>query len=1792
MNRCYRLVFNKATQVWQVVSEIAKSHSKSAAVVMLPVSMLLAANVWADVAVNALPTGGNVVAGQSNITQSGNQLNIQQTTQKSIINWNTYNIGTNATVNYVQPNASAISLNRVVGQDPSQILGKLTANGQVWLINSNGVLFGKGAQVNVGGLVASTLNIADDDFLNSNYHFTGNTGSVVNMGSIVANNGGYVAMLAPEVRNEGIVSALQGNASLVAGDAITLDFNGNGLINVQVDSANINTLVENKHLIKVGGGQVLMGTRVADGLITSVINNSGRIEANTMVSEGGIVRLTGAKTVINSGEISAISSGNKGGTVHLLGENVGMFSNSSVNVSGKTGGGTILVGGDYQGKNAAIQNANKTFISKDAQLIADATHSGDGGKVIVWANDIARYYGSISAKGGAISGNGGFVEVSGKRLLNFLGSVDLSAANGNGGNLLLDPANITISNGLDTNTAGFSAIPTVDLTEAFADDAGLSSIFNVTTSFLGISAGSTITLQATNNITVANAFNLATATGSANTSLVLQADNNLSVLAGATITASGTGTISLTADANNNNTGTLSLNAALVSATGGISLAAASLTGVAAGTVTTSGGLVSVNVSGASSIAGIVDGTGGFTKTGAGSLTLSGANTYTGATTINAGTLVADNNTALGTTAGGTTVASGATLAIQGGRTIADALNITGNGVAGTAGALRNVSGNNTYTGAIALGAGGAFINANAGLLTISGAGNITGAQALTVGGAGNTTISKVVATGAGTLTKAGAGTLILSGANTYTGTSTINAGTLRYGANNAISTGAVVVNNSGTYDLNNFSDTIGALTVNSGAVGGTVSTGTGTLTLGGNVTSTGGAGNALISGNLALGSANRTFTTTNAADGLTVSAVVSGARALTKAGAGTLTLSGANTYTLATTVSAGRLVASNANALGAVGGGTTVNNGATLNVNNVTLAESAITLNGNGVSGAGALTGTGSAVVSGTVNTATASLIGTTSIASSLTLNGVVTAAVNLGIVGAGDVTAVNAANNFTTVNINGARNVSLRDANAIVLGNGASNLTGNLSLQAAGAITQTAGLTVAGATTLNAGAANDITLNNVANNLNTVTVTNGRDVSLVDSNAMTVGTSSVRTITARTLSGDLTLGGNITASATTGTAITLASAANFLNPGNSTLSTGAGSRWLVHSTNPTLDTRGAALLSAYNFKQYNTAFGGTILGAGNGFIYTVAPSVTPTLTGSASKGYDGNTTAPIGSLALGSTGAIDGDSIVLAGLSSATYDNKNAGTGKTVSATGISLTSANNAGKAVFGYQLASTTATGAVGDITQRAITVTAATDTKIYDANTSSAALPTITAGSIVGGDSAVFSQTFDNKNAGTGKTLTAAGSITDGNSGNNYAVTYVDNNTGVIDQLAITGAITANDKTYDGNATASIASRSLTGAIFGDDVSYVGGTASFADKNAEIGKTVTATGLSLSGVDAGNYTVNSTDTDTADISKAILTLNALTDSKTYDGNTSSIVAVDVLGLVGGDSVTGLTQSFDVKNAGARTLTVDAGYVVNDGNGGDNYTLTVNNAIGTISTANLSITANNQSKTYGQTVNFVGNEFASTGLVGLETIGNVTLASAGAVNTANVAGSPYAITASAASGGTFDANNYAITYNDGTLTVNRAALNVTANNATKSQGSVNPAFSSTITGFVNGETNTVLIGMLNHDTPAVNTSPAGNYAIRPFGLSADNYSIAFIDGILNVTAPTNIGVFNSALTRPEQAFQNCSSNLGSNEAMITGLEPFGLENVTYKEATSQPSVGGSVANALVNPSCLKL
>jgi hypothetical protein len=249
---------------------------------------------------------------------------------------------------------------------------------------------------------------------------------------------------------------------------------------------------------------------------------------------------------------------------------------------------------------------------------------------------------------------------------------------------------------------------------------------------------------------------------------------------------------------------------------------------------------------------------------------------------------------------------------------------------------------------------------------------------------------------------------------------------------------------------------------------------------------------------------------------------------------------------------------------------------------------------------------------------------------------------------------------------------------------------------------------------------------------------------------------------------------------------------------------------------------------------------------------------------------------------------------------------------------------------------------------------------------------------LTSGSIVAGDSAVFSQTFDNKNAGTGKTLTATGTVTDGNGGANYAVTFVADNTGVVNQLALAGIITANNKVYDGNNSATIASRNLSGVIGLDDVTYIGGTATFANKNAATGKTVTGTGLGLSGADAGNYTVNTTAVTTADIVKADITaVTGITaNNKVYDATTAASLntgAAAYTGMIGGDNLTVATAtgSFVDQNAGI-SKTVNISGISLGGADAGNYNLTTTTASTTadIGQRAITVTANpGQSKTFG-------------------------------------------------------------------------------------------------------------------------------------------------------------------------------------------------------------------------------
>ena len=400
--------------------------------------------------VYANPTGGQVVGGSGSIAQNGATMTVTQTTDKMSINWQDFSIGAKEKVVFQQPGAQSVALNRVLGNNASTIYGQLSANGQVFLINPNGVLFAKGAQVNVGGLVASTLNLSDKNFMAGNYTFSGAGGSVLNQGTITA-DGGYVALLGNQVSNQGVIAAKQGTVALAAGNAVTLDLAGDGLVKIAVNEAAVNALAENKNLIQADGGTVLMTAKAAGTLVGTVVNNGGIIQARSIGKVNGQIVLdggnSGSVTVSGTLDASGKNAGETGGTLKVLGSDI-KVANAALDASGDQGGGTVLIGGNKQGQGSEI-HAQNTTLAKDVSIKADALTKGNGGNVVVWADGTTKFNGSISAQGGSQSGSGGSVETSGKQKLTVgdTATVNTTAKSGTTGSWLLDPNDFTIGTG-------------------------------------------------------------------------------------------------------------------------------------------------------------------------------------------------------------------------------------------------------------------------------------------------------------------------------------------------------------------------------------------------------------------------------------------------------------------------------------------------------------------------------------------------------------------------------------------------------------------------------------------------------------------------------------------------------------------------------------------------------------------------------------------------------------------------------------------------------------------------------------------------------------------------------------------------------------------------------------------------------------------------------------------------------------------------------------------------------------------------------------------------------------------------------------------------------------------------------------------------------------------------------------------------------------------------------------------------------------------------------------------------
>jgi filamentous hemagglutinin family protein len=290
----------------------------------------------------AAPSGGVVTSGGATISQSGNTTNIVQSTSKATINWQNFSIASNEIVNFNQPSVNSITLNRVIGNERSVIDGALNANGQVWILNSNGILFNSNAKINTAGLIATTKNITDADFNAGNYKFTGNSSeSVVNMGEITIANNGYVALLADTVSNDGTIKALQGTIVFANGEA-TINLNGNSIVGIIVDKGVVDSLIENKGAVIADGGKIIMTSKAADEILKNVVNNSGIIEAKSFDDMFGSVEIVAQGGYIeHSGTIDVSSTTGKGGTATVTGYHTMITGTGVINADGKTGGGTI-----------------------------------------------------------------------------------------------------------------------------------------------------------------------------------------------------------------------------------------------------------------------------------------------------------------------------------------------------------------------------------------------------------------------------------------------------------------------------------------------------------------------------------------------------------------------------------------------------------------------------------------------------------------------------------------------------------------------------------------------------------------------------------------------------------------------------------------------------------------------------------------------------------------------------------------------------------------------------------------------------------------------------------------------------------------------------------------------------------------------------------------------------------------------------------------------------------------------------------------------------------------------------------------------------------------------------------------------------------------------------------------------------------------------------------------------------------------------------------------------------------
>ncbi len=1584
MNHIFRTLWSVATQSWQAVPETAKTAGKknvksdaAGMVASIALSFVLTGGAGAQSppAINQLPTGGTVVRGTATISQTATAqaaaMTVNQTSQRAVVNWNTFNLGSAASVNFVQPNAQAVTLNRVNDSNPSQIFGRITSNGQVFLTNANGVYFSPTSSVDVGAITATTHRISDDNFMSGKYVFerNGATGKIINEGNITAALAGYVALLAPEVQNAGVVVARAGTVAMAAGETITLNIDGAGsLAGITTTPSAIATLIENKHAVQAPDGQIILSAVALNKLQAGVIKNSGSLEANSLVS--------------------------KGGKIYLEGDDITLSNTSKLEAKGALGGGTVLVGGDWQGS-GDLRQATKVTMAAGATIDASATDKGDGGKVVLWsdihnADSTTRANGSIKTEAGPNGGDGGKVETSGHHLhVNDI-QVSTKAKAGNTGEWLLDPVDFTIAaSGGDITGAALGASLTGNVTiQSSSGTAGMGGNINVNDAVSW--SANNLTLNAQGNIYINDVM---TATGTAslalNYGLGAVAAGNTSVIK-TKIGANDTfiGKINLPAGTNNFTT---------TQGSDGTTKAYKVITSLGASGSTTTTDLQGVNGNIAFNYAlgADINPTGsGWWNTGVGFTPLASASD--GFTGIFDGLGHSVSNLKISPGASTTHVGLFGNLStgriqnlgivnisVTGGYFVGGAVGY----ITGPGGVIRNTFTTGSVTAKQYL--GGLVGQSADGIITESySSAGVTGTNSTSVAGG----LVGYIQGGAVTNSYATGNVTGFASLGGLIGTVTLSANTKTFTISDNFSTGSVGAV-TGTTDVG-------------GLIGYLYPTHLSALSkITGNYSSGSVTGTSRAAGMIGNSSTTTAFTSSNNywnkdTSGRTVGVTgnpptqtgftgLTSAQMLVQSNFSGFDFTSSSPVWTMPSASGSPVLCTFQSSCGSVqlyllptSGQTNVYGSAPTSLSYCysSSASSCVSVSYAGIPGANqTFTLTGGAVsktesISGSGITGTLALTGSPTIAST----GLV-ATTNAGIY----------------------------------------------------ALTLTPTLTLAGYTFL-AGNAVDYTISKA--NLTQVTASKVYDgLTTVGHGQMTnmvgvLGQSFSATAGTATISDkNLTTAGK-TITSLAGLTLTSANGGNKDNYNLISNLPAAGAQNSVDISAKSLTVSG---LTAPASRTYNATLAAVVSG-------------TPTLFSSEAAGAG---TASDGK-------PYTGDVVSFNGTATGTYDIKDVGA-TTITFGG--LTSSNSNYTFSFGTQ---------ASNITAKTLTVSGLTApaSRVYDATlvATVTGTPTVVSeaagtgnssdGKAYTGDTVSFNGTatgtYDIKDVGA--TTIAFGGLTSGN--NNYSLSFGTQSSSISKADLLVTGITAVNKVYDATRTANLSGTTTVNPLGNEVVGVTGtGVGQFIDKNVGSAKTIIVTGFTLTGSDAGNYSVVQPNNVTADITHAALTISGISaQDKVYDASTTANVSTAnaaKTGLFSGDVVNiSTTGSFADKNVGtSKTVNLSSSY---SGSDAGNYSITDQaTTTADINKAPLTVTAANAVKNLGDANPAL--TVALTGFVGGETLATSGVTGTGLATTTATVNTDAGTAAITAAAGTLAASNYAFTnLVDGTLTIRPiSALNNT-------------------------------------------------------------------------------------------------------------------------------------------------